>query len=550
MIQTATLPAAAKLLLAAGVPAATGESAAFDAQFSALLAASFIAPADLAPGKTDAATAPELPFKAQPRPASGGLAGKASGKAPGKILPESPALAAFAAMLKDLRGSASAKGDSGSEVIAAPTDQTAAVPVSLDPAFFPNTEANDIAAALPLPVAAPAQRATLAATRTQPAAAAVPFQPSNAAASIQPGSDQPSAVTDPAQPERTADPRFQLGSFIPDALKGIALLEPIEPALTDRAPASLASALPAMRDSPSSEEPQSRPETTPVVIQSGLTTRVVLVPRSQAPFAELGKLQTMAIEQAKTGEAGAQIAKVQVRQMPEARTTPMLAPIAPAAEPAGKSTPEPARTQPRHSSETELAQETPRTAFACLDAAPLLAADPGTATDTSSAGATGPAALAAPSRTPDFAALIDRLVEARAAAQATREPHTVSAAIEHADFGQVSLQFRHDAIGLSVVMASADPDLARALQMAAPSGGSLGGQFTGSGEGSGPQWRQDASSQQSAFTSQPQLQSQSQSSQHRGPAPQRAPDQQGASANPSPRPRSQADQPQRSGIFA
>lgn len=64
----------------------------------------------------------------------------------------------------------------------------------------------------------------------------------------------------------------------------------------------------------------------------------------------------------------------------------------------------------------------------------------------------------------DFAALVDSLVAAREAAQ----PQTVAVALSHAEFGQVHLRFNHDDAGLSVSMASADPDFARAVNLAAP----------------------------------------------------------------------------------
>jgi hypothetical protein len=64
----------------------------------------------------------------------------------------------------------------------------------------------------------------------------------------------------------------------------------------------------------------------------------------------------------------------------------------------------------------------------------------------------------------DFAALVDRLVQAREAAA----PPQVSAAIAHADFGQISLHFRHDDGGLTVGMTSADPGFAAAAQAAIP----------------------------------------------------------------------------------
>lgn len=72
--------------------------------------------------------------------------------------------------------------------------------------------------------------------------------------------------------------------------------------------------------------------------------------------------------------------------------------------------------------------------------------------------------VSAVSRPHDFAALVDRLVAAREAVQ----PHSVSIALPHAEFGHVSLRFHRDEAGLSVSMASPDPDFARAASLALP----------------------------------------------------------------------------------
>ena len=66
----------------------------------------------------------------------------------------------------------------------------------------------------------------------------------------------------------------------------------------------------------------------------------------------------------------------------------------------------------------------------------------------------------------DFAALVDRLVEARAAARSNASPQVVEASISHAQFGQVGLRFEQGADGLSVSMSSADPEFNRAAQVA------------------------------------------------------------------------------------
>ena len=72
---------------------------------------------------------------------------------------------------------------------------------------------------------------------------------------------------------------------------------------------------------------------------------------------------------------------------------------------------------------------------------------------------------AAPASAParhDFAAMIDRLFEARDMAGA----QPVAMTLRHDDFGAVSLNFRSSDNGLTVTMASADPDFARAVNAA------------------------------------------------------------------------------------
>lgn len=104
---------------------------------------------------------------------------------------------------------------------------------------------------------------------------------------------------------------------------------------------------------------------------------------------------------------------------------------------------EPAAAQPVAASETVLAAPP-----VIRDAAPAAI----TATTT------------AAERPHDFTALVDRLVAAREAMQ----PQSVTMAVRHAEFGAVQLRFQQDASGLSVAMASADPDFARAVSVAVP----------------------------------------------------------------------------------
>lgn len=144
---------------------------------------------------------------------------------------------------------------------------------------------------------------------------------------------------------------------------------------------------------------------------------------------------------------------------------------------------------------------------------PLLhLASAGTANVAQSLAATGGAAtfsttLAASSGTAgqtgttDMAALVDRLVEARAAARSGLGSQSVQASVTHADFGRVSLRFNQDDDGLSVSMTSRDPGFAPAAQAAlaqapavAASGqsqstGQQGSHQQGSGQ-PGQQWTQ------------------------------------------------------------
>jgi hypothetical protein len=67
-------------------------------------------------------------------------------------------------------------------------------------------------------------------------------------------------------------------------------------------------------------------------------------------------------------------------------------------------------------------------------------------------------------RPQDFAQLIDRLVSAREAAL----PQAASLSLAHTEFGRIDLSFTRDGNGLSVALASPDPDFARAVQAAVP----------------------------------------------------------------------------------
>ena len=74
----------------------------------------------------------------------------------------------------------------------------------------------------------------------------------------------------------------------------------------------------------------------------------------------------------------------------------------------------------------------------------------------------------------DFAAMIDRLIEARDMAGV----QPVAMTLRHDDFGAVSLDFRTADDGLTVTMASPDPEFARAVNAAAASGAASQGDLS------------------------------------------------------------------------
>lgn len=101
--------------------------------------------------------------------------------------------------------------------------------------------------------------------------------------------------------------------------------------------------------------------------------------------------------------------------------------------------------------------------------------------------ATSAAAAPAAQAPHDFTTLVDRLVEAREAAQ----PNVIRTALAHAEFGTVSLQFRQDLTHMNVTVAGADPGLATAVQAAAAASLAAG---AGNDDGAAP--RQDNAQQQ------------------------------------------------------
>ena len=125
-----------------------------------------------------------------------------------------------------------------------------------------------------------------------------------------------------------------------------------------------------------------------------------------------------------------------------------------AARPAAEARPGPAApAQPG----TAISAELPAPALAASAPLPMSASP-----------AVSAPAVPAPTQPHDFAALVDRLVEARSLAQAGQTVQVVQTAIAHAEFGAVSLRFDTGGNGLSVALSSPDPEFNRAVLAAAP----------------------------------------------------------------------------------
>ena len=116
--------------------------------------------------------------------------------------------------------------------------------------------------------------------------------------------------------------------------------------------------------------------------------------------------------------------------------------------------------------------------------------------------ATGPAAAPTAVEQPhDFTTLVDRLSEAREAAS----PQVVRTAINHAEFGQVSMQFRQDDAKMSVTLANADPGFTSAVHSA------VAATLAGNAAGNGDQQRSDSQQAQQQQQQQHQASTQQQS---------------------------------------
>lgn len=180
-----------------------------------------------------------------------------------------------------------------------------------------------------------------------------------------------------------------------------------------------------------------------------------------------------------------------------------------------------------------IALTPPESGAALTPAAPQITfAVPGAPGQSSAVSVPGPVRSSGPH---DFAALVDRLVEARDTALAVQVPRAVIASVAHADFGDIAIRFEHRGDALSASLLNPDPELARAVQTAPTAA-----QSHGVNDGGTPSPRQDAQGQAAGNSSSHSSQAQSQQRGRDTPARNFAPQADGRDDR----------QPRHGGVFA
>lgn len=270
-------------------------------------------------------------------------------------------------------------------------------------------------------------------------------------------SEAPAAQAQPVDQDPAAAPPAALPSAIATLPTALLKARPAGPA---------AQAGPADAPQPTMSEDAAEPADPAIAVTEPLATLPVIALVSQP--ASPGGLASPA-ETALSREPGRPTQAPIAASPQPAMSQPAV--IQPAVSAAGQQTPPPSTPQL-----TALPEAAPAEREAAVQQVRMIepaAAQPVAASETVLAAPpvirdAAPAAItattAAAERPHDFTALVDRLVAAREAMQ----PQSVTMAVRHAEFGAVQLRFQQDASGLSVAMASADPDFARAVSAAVP----------------------------------------------------------------------------------
>ena len=504
MIHSAAPSLSSSIALAAGMPAVAGEEGAGSADFAALLGSTLATGED---GVTNGAAMPDAaigPQLLQPSGKTGGnIGGKtlpfdltvaasaettAPGKAaqivlPGLVIPiagqqadmpvanQATADASTAARLarnvaRTIRQASPADAQNNvveRETAAAPEDDTApaikSAPADASPVIAPVVPAAvfaipvSIEADEPAPVAANPER--------KAADAPVTAKPTQVTDARTDRAEPKATVASPAQPGRT----LTVGVAAAEAL--------VQAASTGTKPAAVQFTLPATdlaatEMPPASGEPRPAGETT-IRASAGAIRVTIPAVSDKAPAVEAARDISVAIVQSAPPALQAQLTAQQAATTKEAslnaRQPNSLSDHAIQHEPQADAQNFVASSVNRAVA-TESTAKLVRVPMAASAPQPVAAPDAPALVQPSTPAVTAPATPAATPTGHDFAALVDRLVDAREAAM----PQAVHAAIRHGEFGQISLRFDQDANGLSVSMASADPEFAGAVHASSMSG--------------------------------------------------------------------------------
>ena len=345
----------------------------------------------------------------------------------------------------------------------------------------------------------------------RPADAGGPAAPTEAGA--QPLADPVGKVEDLAQPAIPADP--PAASTMPVSRGPLQIIAVAEP---DAVPRPAPAPEPIRAPRPDAPPPRARPKAQPALAAAPVAPAFAPIPATAmpserpAPFAAPAIPATIA---SPVSPAKFRVRAAAVAAIPAAAAmvrTPTIATIPVANLPTA-----------------ELARPDPGP---LRDAAPLLSDGPMPAmtvsqTDMAASAVVGPH---------DFVTLVDRLIAAREAAGA----QLVSLALDHAEFGKVSLRFEQGEAGLTVAMTSPDPDFARAVSAAIPAEPAFTDEQRPPAAHSGSNRQEPGGTASGDTLSQP-----------RGGAGQDRRDDRGTlRANPGQTPRGRDEPSRRSGIFA
>ncbi|HUD28339.1 MAG TPA: hypothetical protein VMQ93_05655 [Novosphingobium sp.] len=448
-----------------------------------------------------------------------------SGKAGGNILPP----AALTTRARREAAAAEPEPEVADVPVDKPAEPTKASPVTEAATPVARAEPAIVSLAVPVTVAAPQPAPSALATpphaeRRDPAAdARAPLTTATPKATLPKGNDAPvAAEAVPASSASLRAVRFEpieiVAAEAPEPVAAQPTAVPIsatpapatshvaEPAALPVAPFQAATPQPAVmptvvaEGAPSPSAPQASADTSPtstpratpaptVETRPGVFVEPAEQPAAQAPLPHATERHVTTAPQTASTPPAAVAGNGPVQAIadtrPEASIEPATSAPAQVERRAGKAfdaEPAPASLAVEH--------PTPHVAQ------PVVADGPATV---AASAPDGPGAVsAAPTETPqDFDTLVSRLAEAREAAT----PHVVRTAMAHGEFGRISMQLDHSDGGLSVTMASRDPEFTSAVQAAAAA-------MAGNASPGSDQPRQDGSAQQQGAANQNQAQGQ------------------------------------------